>query len=792
MSIPQHENPKSNREAVAPYNFVPLPASIRTMAAPPSHDRYHLDLLTGKLVCTLTTASPLYVRASQTLAQFQADETPSDPYYGERKLDLQIPGSSLRGMLRNMVEIVSQSKLNPVTDKPLFFRTVEKSSIGDAYGKRMTQGDPQEGGWYPKANAGYLELIDGDYFIRPAQEILGTQHYRVEEDVARGAIRRLRDMAFQRPNGRWSPERGYKWLRQQVWFKPTKPKGHLPRSPQFYAEIKEIRTGGKPEGQGWKRGWFVASGWVPARRGRGKHLHWIVGPPVIDDQQLIEISDDDMDLYKEYGGGTSQKIRREKMSVVPDLPNKPIPCFYTFWKDEEANQRVAFGHTGMFRLPYEQSPAQMLPPQLRDAGLDLAEAMFGMIDAKRGAHAGRVFVTDAKFVGDPRQALMPLQTISTQALSSPKPTSFQHYLTQKNSNNPNALSHYDSSTRETVLRGHKLFWHVGNTDAVKSRLDSSPEIRGNDDRSQFRPIKEGQSFTFNIHFENLRAEELGALLWVLDKAADPKYQLKLGMGKPYGLGSIGLTYQTALTNREARYDDLFDGDSWQSGRVADTTQIDQLEKARTQFARWVLANDEASKDDVDQNARIQEFLTMLSWEDRPSPNQTRYMILNEFTGRISVQTGQQGRFSKRPVLPKPTQVVKAPQSGSRSTTQSQRGQQSRHGQVRSGASTQSRQPNRPVEHAQRQAVVPVVLASLPSAERDLKKGMVFSAKVVKTALKYVSLKIAEDSTLGKLEIKNLLPGFDVPDVGSEIYVQITGKKKGKVKGGNWALKQVSI
>ena len=110
------------------------------MSAPqplPLHDSYDDNLLTGKFVCTLTTASPLYVRAMQTVEQFKNSEVPSESAYGKNKNDLIIPGSSLRGMLRTMVEIVSHGRIAPVTDKSLFFRTVDMTSVGDSYNERM-------------------------------------------------------------------------------------------------------------------------------------------------------------------------------------------------------------------------------------------------------------------------------------------------------------------------------------------------------------------------------------------------------------------------------------------------------------------------------------------------------------------------------------------------------------------------------------------------------------------------------------------------------------------------------
>ena len=40
-------------------------------------------------------------------------------------------------MLRTMVEIVSHGRIAPVTDKSLFFRTVDKTSVGGSYNERM-------------------------------------------------------------------------------------------------------------------------------------------------------------------------------------------------------------------------------------------------------------------------------------------------------------------------------------------------------------------------------------------------------------------------------------------------------------------------------------------------------------------------------------------------------------------------------------------------------------------------------------------------------------------------------
>lgn len=678
MSIPQHKNPsREERKARAPYNFVPLPEEIRTIAPPPSQAIYHANLLTGKFTCTLTTASPLYVRAARSLDEYKNGETPSDPFYGGAKETLLIPGSSLRGMLRTMVEVVSFSKWQFVTNKHLFFRTVEKSSIDSAYGARMTTGDPRDQGWYPNVQAGYVELRGGEYYIRPARSIHGTTFFRVEEDIALKAIGRLKKMARQGDDGRWRPNPTYQWFRMPIWFRPTAPTSHLPESPQYYAEVKDVHVGDRPDGSGWERSWFIASGWVPSPRGgRGKHLHWIVAPPAKDDSRLIQINDDDIDLYKEYGGGISQAIKRQNMSVLPQKSGEQVPCFYIVWIDEEGRQRVAFGHTAMFRLPYTKSPKYMLPSVVRSVSdPDLAETLFGKVeDTKSGQPiiAGRVFVTEAELVGDMKNALMESVAISTQALSSPKPTSFQHYLTQTNPDNPSALSHYDDQESKTTLRGHKFYWHLGGTEAVKQRLSQAMKPRRKEDgtedpedRNEFQPVKEGQTFVFYIYFENLRPEELGALLWVLDKAFDDKYRLKIGMGKPYGLGSVAISYKPYLTDRQERYGRLFDDDSWNDGWMLPEETQNRLGEARDAFAHWLLKDNTATPDEIDNLPRIQEFLTLLAWKG-PDPSETTYMHLDEFSGKHS--PNNPNRLTKRPVLPYPTKVFQGWFQGASSTS----------------------------------------------------------------------------------------------------------------------------
>lgn len=74
MTLPKHKNPtrwEKRREAIAPYNFVPLPDKVATLPIDdlPSHAVYESHRLSGVIECELTTASPLYIRGSLTPEQ---------------------------------------------------------------------------------------------------------------------------------------------------------------------------------------------------------------------------------------------------------------------------------------------------------------------------------------------------------------------------------------------------------------------------------------------------------------------------------------------------------------------------------------------------------------------------------------------------------------------------------------------------------------------------------------------------------------------------------------------------
>jgi len=639
--LPQHSNPTHpDRIATAPYNFVPLPETVVKVVESadhlPNHDRYDPDRKTGYFDVTLTTKAPVYVRCPFTSEQFARQERQDDQnapfrhqvkntpdfFYTRDPNQPVIPGSSLRGMLRSVLEVVSYGRAERVTDAQTFYRAVgDTTSLGASYRGRMQQ--RMNGGYCPRVNAGYLSRQGDAYFITPAEVIHGAQYFRVEEAAARRAVGGLAEMRQLHSSGRrYEANSAYHWMRCEVWFRPVPPITHRHSQPMHYGKVTALQCGPPASAVGWKKGVFVASGWIPARYPRkGKHLHWIIGPE--SSANPVEVGREDIEAYLE-GGGLTDKTKDEGLSAVPSAGNQ-VACFYVDWTDSAGKQHITIGHTPFFRLPYERTPADYVPEHLRrPETVDYPDALFGFVRTKdelrsmkqRGiiqefpeqgdpgrAYAGRVFITDAALLDRTCDLWFPDDPVLTpQILASPKPTAFQHYLVQTEPNlvrtgqyrdgSPKfelRLRHYDSPTpSETVIRGHKRYWHQRLNESeglslyrIRQHIEEERQIlaqlsQHDTQHTRFKPVKPGVQFEFRVHFENLSDEELGALCWTLHPLGDGAvindpskgYCHSLGMGKPLGMGAVKLDATLHLTGRQIRYESLFNGKQWQTGANA--------------------------------------------------------------------------------------------------------------------------------------------------------------------------------------------------------------------------------
>jgi len=227
-------------------------------------------------------------------------------------------------------------------------------------------------------------------------------------------------------------------------------------------------------------------------------------------------------------------------------------------------------------------------------------------------------------------------------LSSPKSTSFQHYLVQP-SDRKDTLVHYQNREHAT-LRGYKLYWHK-DKEVIKESIHD--QVAGEKLRTEYRPVDTGVTFVFRIYFENLSDVEIGALLWILRIASDEKYAFKVGMAKPLGLGSVTISHTLHTESRHQRYR-TFIGDEVNMNAEDDTVP-DEINTTEDEdqyihaFQAFIISQLGNANANFELLPRIQTFLSMLQRKPGLAPRDTGYMALSEF------------RY--RPVLPTPNAVI---------------------------------------------------------------------------------------------------------------------------------------
>jgi CRISPR-associated protein (TIGR03986 family) len=616
---------KKERAGRAPYNFIPLPGDPwQAWSPPPDSACFGEGLLSGEIDLELKALTDFFVRGMWVVSDFEKlpKEKNSQPEPFQVDGHLRLPGSSLRGMLRTMVEIVTGSPIDQINDTQLFFRSV--ASVPDprnlrsfepqaaAYKTRLLKGQELD------VQAGYLYCNDENWQIRPAS----------------------RDAVTQR---QWYRYRTHEvWDRKKVAYEPD-------------GDFAEIRANAQ------ERGFLVCSGPMP-----GKKKQWIVRSENAS-ASMVLIPKEDVEAYKE--GGVTKGIEND---LAFTDHTRGVPCFYVEWLDRTKVRHISFGHTPYFRMPYITKPTGAILPAFsrtgRESECDMARAIFGWVprsaDDKGSTRRGRVYIEDAIVKSAPN-GLHP--AVLRAVLGQPKPTTYQHYLVQESDLLAKSI-HWDGDYQlnpKARIRGHKLYWH--RPEAPEPKADPSKVEKVG---TSFRPAKKGAVFGLKIRFERLYPTELGAVLTALRLPEGCAH--RLGMAKPLGFGSFSIKVNAVrMIDRKQRYGSFFDsqGTLTTAATVAPPEFLDSLQNS---FASWYLREPNKKLADFWRDPRMAELKAILTWEIPHPPaewlNMTRYLEFgraddynegrnyNEYN-EIGYPSLSRPQLEKRRPLPPATQVL---------------------------------------------------------------------------------------------------------------------------------------
>lgn len=732
-----HRNPvdqqgrlERGRTASAPYNFIPVPEAVADVTKDehganvslPDQSRYGKGLKSGYFKLKLTTLSPLYIRGPITAEEEkraqEAKESPKTSafFYIDKEDTPVIPGSSIRGVLRNMLSIIGYGKMERVSDQPLYFRERGSKSYINRFGNFSVQ--------EVKAKPGFIVKKGGQYFIAPCSKMMARVHPKAfkSHPERRPFYRSLFEGKAPNAYPRWPKKPGDWGQYCKVWIQHRSRKG-----------FPYVDTIANRPVSNWEEGRLVLTGNTQVKgEHRNTTFHFVFFAPNRNENDWIPIDDTLLEQFhrdqltelqeKAFPVNQPEKNCREQDGWIRKQPGKTEedwgdPVFYL---TEESDDRKLFffGRALYFRIPFPYTPNDLVPPHARPLSdnrkdknatesTDYAEALFGYADRpkhdkKQASYKSRVSITAAKLTSDFRGGNVLMEEMNPRILLGPKPTSYQHYITQPGrTTSRKALLTYDDESKEkgARVRGHKLYWHQmpAASDEASWRAhiqETDPEkLKNKKVQTQLKAVKPGISFECKVHFENLTARELGALCWAIrpNGGGDKTYAHKLGMGKPLGMGSLQLSAELHLIDTQQRYGQLFEGNSWCEGTESivdlDSRDLDTFDPI-TAFERHLVddvlnAGWEESQQSAGSGAMAEALMAALGTQapadDRPRLRDMRRVALllkmlerpgqlpQEDKGLLVSTDGDTAydpqpnvrymtleEFKKRPILPDPS------------------------------------------------------------------------------------------------------------------------------------------
>ena len=484
----------------APFNFIPLSDQVYfpSWADQISHDVPFSDGVSGKIRLTITAESDIFVRNGQSkVAEDNRFSQVSGRYF--------IPATSIKGEVRNLMEIMSFGKMNLDTRAKFAQREWNNTAL-------YTIKDPNV---QRNICCGYLRKKGDAYEIVDHGKPLRISHEAIDDWFGGEVLR----SHFSR-NSHFDINKTKEVDGQTFDPKTAAFKYHLFKDEDLENRtFTEVRTNtftyvtcandgkitgdivftGSPDQWQEKRGMNAGKYYefvFPSEGGRCYNL----SEEEFEHYEFIYKDSDDWNYWKSHLTDT----------------DKGVPVFFR----AEGNQIKDFGLALLYKLPYDKTPYDLLPQAHKEESThDLAECIFGYTgrtDSLRGrVQFSNAFSTNAE----------PSEEV-TLVLGTPKASYYPIYIEQTGSNGRTGQYQTYNNGR---LAGWKRY-HVRNGVWQKSLGNENLD-------STLTPVRSGATFTGDIVFHNLRPIELGALLSALTFHGKPDlYYHQLGQAKPYGYG----------------------------------------------------------------------------------------------------------------------------------------------------------------------------------------------------------------------------------------------------------------
>ena len=379
----------------APYNFVPLndkifyPPWASEDALKNIHDVPFEDGESGVIELEITAKSPIFIKDSKNPSEFchSINENGGKEYY--------IPATSIKGMIRNVLEIMSFSKIRIDEVKHKKYLSVRdmtdrKNLVGQANG------------------CGFLIKNGSSYII---EECIDIRTINLHSDTNYKDIKKLET----------AKEKYKKFgLLKEINFSPYNEKSKN----RFGQEIAIKRA--KFVGQG-RKGILVFTGDI------GNKKHEFV---FAKNGKKIQLDKGVFENFKKVYFDDEESIDGQFWKKQFDK-GVPVPIFYN-------KNKTAIGLTQLFKLAYKKTIFEAAKQASNDEKLDLAETIFGTVRGDR-ALKGRVYFSHFK------SSIERFEAKKEGVFGTPNPSYYPNYLEQ---NGGKYITLMDATAR---IRGYKRY-----------------------------------------------------------------------------------------------------------------------------------------------------------------------------------------------------------------------------------------------------------------------------------------------------------------------------------------------
>lgn len=495
----------------APFNFVPLADTVvfPEWGSQISHDIPFADGISGDIIVDIKAITPIFVRnghgsdIDKSSVEYQSfSQTPSGQYF--------IPSTSIKGELRRTIEILSFGKMQRVDNK--------RYSIRDVNNKQYRDSLPYESvhcGWMTINKDGDVEIADHGIPFR-------ISHKSIDGKLATDFCNMFGE-GVKIKDAKRTAEFKY-------WMSPTEVSDTIYSFSEYklYPNSATVdkRVGVKFSDDGNIRGKLVFTGQPGNRRERkesvpasGKFFEFVFEEVT---NPIIFRFNTESDLFKDFAFIYKDSKDWIYWKNRADRDNRKIPVFFKV----ENNTIHSIGLSYLYKLPFNKRIKDFLGENHKNETYDFSECLFGETSPDNSLK-GRIQISHALCE---EKYPFELDRIAPY-MGSPKPSYYPIYLEQKGENG--FLGERDKfhtmMDNEAKLRGWKIY-------PTRKYYQTRFVVEDNqlDNTNPAVPLGAGSEFKFHVRFQNLKAIELGALLYAILLKNNCH---SLGFGKAFGYGT---------------------------------------------------------------------------------------------------------------------------------------------------------------------------------------------------------------------------------------------------------------